>query len=377
MRVDLPSPATPAPRRGSLPVERADVADFHRVLDAVPAGAYICDRDGLITYFNRRAAEIWGREPLLHDVRDRYCGSFRLYARDGTPVVHEQCWMARALFEDTEYNGCEIVIEQPGGRRVAVLAHANPLHGEDGELLGAVNLLTEITDRKRSERAKDDFLELLGHELRNPLGPVSNAVHILRGKSAADEQSRWALDLIERQVEDLVSLIEQVAEVSRLSRGEVTLAWSEFSVTELVTSAVENVRPLLARKKQDCAPSLPRVDAIARGDAQRLRNAVEALIHCASRSQRSGLAVQVAARAYPDRWTVLAGSPDAGQGGSSEPAAREPSNGDRARPAEMWAGLKFAELLAELHGGTLAVHAGDSERIVYELSVPLDPPPAT
>lgn len=377
MRADLPSQAPAAPRRGPLPVERAEVTDFHRVLDAVPAGAYVCDRDGLITYFNRRAVEIWGREPLLRDARDRYCGSFRLFARDGTPLPHERSWMARALSENREYNGCEIVVEQPGGRRVAVLAHANPMHGEDGELMGAVNLLTDITDRKRSERAKDDFLELLGHELRNPLGPVSNAVHILRGKPAPDEQSTWALDLIERQVEDLVSLIEQVAEVSRLSRGDVLLARSAFSVAELVSSAVENVRPLLARKKQDCAASLPRVDAIARGDAQRLRNAVEALIHCASRSQRSGVTVQVTARVYPDRWTVLAGSPEASHGGSSEPAARDPSNGDRARPAEMWAGLKFAELLAELHGGTLAVHAGDSDRIVYELSVPLDPPPAT
>ncbi len=171
MRADLPSQAPPLSRRGSLPVERADVTDFHRVLDAVPAGAYVCDRDGLITYFNRRAVEIWGREPLLHDARDRYCGSFRLFARDGTPLPHERSWMARALSENREYNGCEIVVEQPGGRRVAVLAHANPMHGEDGELMGAVNLLTDITDRKPSERAKDDFLELLGHELRNPLGP--------------------------------------------------------------------------------------------------------------------------------------------------------------------------------------------------------------
>ena len=195
----------------------------------------MCDRDGLITYFNRRAVEINRREPLLHDARDRYCGSFRLFARDGTPLPHERSRMARVLSENREYNSCEIVVEQPGGRRVAVLAHANPMHGEDGELMGAVNLLTDITDRKRSERAKDDFLELLGHELRNPLGPVSNAVHILRGKPAPDEQSRWALDLIERQVEDLVSLIEQVAEVSRLSRGDVMLARSAFSVAELVS----------------------------------------------------------------------------------------------------------------------------------------------
>ena len=133
---------------------RWNETEFHRVLGAIPAGAYVCDRDGLITYFNQHAVDLWGREPLLHDARDRFCGSFRLFTGDGAPLAHDQCWMARALSEDREFSGFEVMIERPDGRRVTALAHANPIHDEDGALVGAVNILMDVTDRKRGEQRK-------------------------------------------------------------------------------------------------------------------------------------------------------------------------------------------------------------------------------
>src|SRR4051794_5738936 len=85
------------------------VTEFQRLLDKLPAAAYMCDPDGIITYFNRHAVAVWGREPKLNDPVDRFCGSFRLFAADGNPITHDRCWMARALKEDREFNGCEIV----------------------------------------------------------------------------------------------------------------------------------------------------------------------------------------------------------------------------------------------------------------------------
>ena len=125
---------------------------FLALLENLPAAAYTCDRDGLITYFNPHAAEIWGREPRLNDREDRFCGSFKLYSADGATIAHDQCWMALALETGREYNGREILIERPDGRRVTVLAHANPIHDESGALLGAVNVLVDITNRERLER---------------------------------------------------------------------------------------------------------------------------------------------------------------------------------------------------------------------------------
>uniref|UniRef100_UPI001158E723 PAS domain-containing protein n=1 Tax=Acinetobacter baumannii TaxID=470 RepID=UPI001158E723 len=66
---------------------------LHRVLDSLPVGAYLCDANGLIAYFNQQAAKIWGRAPSLHDPADRYCGSLKLYSIDGTPITHDQYWI--------------------------------------------------------------------------------------------------------------------------------------------------------------------------------------------------------------------------------------------------------------------------------------------
>ena len=134
----------PAPRLGEL--------YFRRLLEKLPAGAYTCDPEGLITYFNQHAVELWGRAPMLNDPVDRFCGSFKLYAPDGSPITHDQCWMALALKMDKEYNRREIIIERPDGQRLTALAHANPIHDESsGRLLGAVNVLVDITDRQRAE----------------------------------------------------------------------------------------------------------------------------------------------------------------------------------------------------------------------------------
>ena len=124
---------------------------FRRLLEKLPAGAYTCDPEGLITYFNRHAVHLWGRAPKLNDPVDRFCGSFRLYAADGSPITHDRCWMARALETKEGYNEREIVIERPDGRRLTALAHANPIHDESGNLIGAVNVLVDITERKQAE----------------------------------------------------------------------------------------------------------------------------------------------------------------------------------------------------------------------------------
>lgn len=121
------------------------------MLEKLPAAAYTCDPEGLITYFNEQAVRLWGRAPKLNDPADRYCGSHKLYSSDGAPLANDQCWMALALKTEREYSGREIVIERPDGERRTVLAHASPIHDDSGRLLGAMNVLVDITDRRRAE----------------------------------------------------------------------------------------------------------------------------------------------------------------------------------------------------------------------------------
>src|SRR5262245_20707507 len=137
-------PGLREPRGNHVPA-RGD-ADFHRLLDTLPAAAYTCDADGLITYCNTTAAELWGREPKLNDPVDRFCGSFKLFSNNGAPIAPDRCWMALALRDGKEYNNQEIVVERPDGTRLFALAHANPYHDEDGNVRGAVNVLVDITE---------------------------------------------------------------------------------------------------------------------------------------------------------------------------------------------------------------------------------------
>lgn len=127
---------------------------FRQLLDKLPTAAYMCDAEGLITYFNRQAAELWGRAPALNDPVDRFCGSFKLFTRDGAPIIHAECWMALALATGQGYNGQEIVIERPDGSRVTALAHANPIRDETGKVSGAVNVLVDVSDRIQAEEAQ-------------------------------------------------------------------------------------------------------------------------------------------------------------------------------------------------------------------------------
>jgi len=128
-------------------------ARWHELLGIIPAAAYTCDSNGLITYFNRLAAAVWGRVPKLRDDGERYCGSHRLYLSDGTPIRHEQCWMALAIQNGTPYRGQGIVVERPDGCRTVGEAYSYPLRDDGGQLVGAVTLVADVTTRDASASA--------------------------------------------------------------------------------------------------------------------------------------------------------------------------------------------------------------------------------
>jgi PAS domain S-box-containing protein len=124
---------------------------YRCLLDSLPVGAYTCDADGLLTYFNERAVEAWGRTPKLNDPMERFCGAYRIYSPDGALIPHDQCGIALAIKENKVYEGAEVVIERPDGSRLILLAHVNPFYNAAGKLLGAANIVVDITDRKQAE----------------------------------------------------------------------------------------------------------------------------------------------------------------------------------------------------------------------------------
>lgn len=123
------------------------------LLNAFPAAVYLCAADGRIVRYNDRAAEIWGRRPTLDDGRERFCGSFRIYNPDGSPLPHHETPMGFALRTGQPQRDIEVLIERPDGTRRLAVVNIEPLLGAANALEGAVNCFHDITDRRFSESA--------------------------------------------------------------------------------------------------------------------------------------------------------------------------------------------------------------------------------
>jgi PAS domain S-box-containing protein len=121
--------------------------------DLVPTAVYACDVNGTIVRFNRRAAQLWGREPKLLNPNERYCGAHRLYRLDGSLLPHPECPMADVLLTGEMVRDQEVVIERPDGSRILALVNIEPLRDGEGAIIGAINCFQDITDRKRAEAA--------------------------------------------------------------------------------------------------------------------------------------------------------------------------------------------------------------------------------
>ena len=143
---------------------------FRGLLDALPAAVYTTDAAGRITYYNDAAAELWGHRPPLGT--SEWCGSWKLYWPDGTPLAHNECPMAIALKEDRIVRGMEAVAERPDGTRVPFIPYPTPIRDEAGKLIGAVNMLVDITDRKRAEDQQALLVRELHHRVKNTLATV-------------------------------------------------------------------------------------------------------------------------------------------------------------------------------------------------------------
>jgi PAS domain S-box-containing protein len=121
-----------------------------RLVEVMPAAVYTCDAEGRVTFFNRRAVEIWGREP---DPHEKFCGSWRLWGIDGAPMPHDQTPMANCIQNGSSVRDVTVVVERPGGDRAVVSVNIAPLVDHQGRRVGAINVFEDVTDRMRADEA--------------------------------------------------------------------------------------------------------------------------------------------------------------------------------------------------------------------------------
>ena len=122
------------------------------VLEALPAAVYLTDAAGHLTFYNRAAADLWGWHPDLGSTK--WCGSWRLFWLDGTPLAHDRCPMAVAIKQNRQVRGVKAQAERPDGARVPFTPYPTPLRDADGKLIGAINMLVDSSERRSGDAVR-------------------------------------------------------------------------------------------------------------------------------------------------------------------------------------------------------------------------------
>jgi PAS domain S-box-containing protein len=196
-----------------------------QLFEQVPFAIYVCDRDGLVVRYNRRAAELWGRTPQLGDPNERFCGSYKMFRPDGSLLPHHECPTADVLRTGVSVHQQEVHIERPDGLRGIALVDIEAIKDGDGNIVGAVNCFQDITERKQSEALIDNLAREAEHRTKNILATVQAAVHL----SHADTP------------DELKKLIE--GRINALAKVHALFAQSRWTGAELRTLVAQELSP--------------------------------------------------------------------------------------------------------------------------------------
>jgi PAS domain S-box-containing protein len=202
-------------------VLHAPMIEPSRVLDQLPAAVYITDAEGRITYFNEAAAALWGCRPTVNS--DRWCGSWRLYWLDGRPMRHDECPMAVALKEQRIVRGGEAIAERPDGTRVPFMAFPTPLYDASGAMVGAVNMLLDMSERQRGERAARQLAAIVESSDDAIVSKDLNGVIATWNKAAERLFGYFAEEVIGKSITIVIPqdrLDEETGILQRIRRGE-------------------------------------------------------------------------------------------------------------------------------------------------------------
>jgi PAS domain S-box-containing protein len=286
--------------------------------------------------------------------------------------------------------------------------HCTPILGRDGRVLGVLNnhfraayrppeselryldllarMAADLIERKQVEqtlreadRRKDEFLATLAHELRNPLAPIRNAVHLLRAQTLQDPRGRQAHEIIDRQLQHMVRLVDDLLEVSRITSGRIELRRQRADLGSILASAVETVHDLIVSLDQRLKVSLPPDPVTLDADPVRMTQVFANLLNNASKYTPPRGHIEVSAHTEDDHVTVSvrdsgAGIPPQMLGNVFNLFTQVDRSLERSTGG-LGIGLHLVRRLIEMHEGTVTAHsAGENQGSEFVVRLPIPMP---
>jgi PAS domain S-box-containing protein len=277
----------------------------------------------------------------------------------------------------------ETVRQAKDGRLLDISLTISPIRDDADNIVGASKVARDIHAQKDAERAlqdadrrKDEFLALLAHELRNPVGPIRHAVNVLRAKAPSPSELQWATSIIDRQAEHMSRLVDDLLDVSRITRGTIELRRERVDLAAVVKGAVEATGGSIDRAGHRLTATLPAEPLYVEGDQTRLIQIVGNLLDNASKYTDPGGRISVSAEREGDLALIRVRDNGIGIAPNQLPHifdmfmqagyALERSQGG------LGVGLALVERLVNLHGGTVtAVSEGEGTGSEFTIRLPI------
>jgi PAS domain S-box-containing protein len=367
--------------------EARKLLELHRTTMAnLGEGMYTVDRQGLVTYVNPEAERLFGWTAA--DLLGRRMHDVTHYKRpDGSPFPLEECSGFRVLRDGHVLRDFEDVFIRKDGTFFPVAYSSSPLSDARGQIIGLVVVFQDITDRKLHEQAlrdadrrKDDFLATLAHELRNPLAPIRNSLNILRLMSQSDPTVEQVGQVMERQVDQLVRLVDDLLEVSRITRGKIELRLELVEVAGVVRTAIETSQPLITAAGHQLAVSLPTQPLTINADPVRLAQIISNLLNNSAKYTEAGGQIWLTVRRHDN--TVSISVRDSGMGIPPEMLPHvfqlftQVDRHARRAQGGLGIGLALVKSLTEMHGGEVSASSpglGHGSEFVVRLPLAAEP----
>jgi PAS domain S-box-containing protein len=355
---------------------RASEEQYRAIVDAANEGIWRLDRDARIVFANDRMAELLGVTP------ERMIGRHKWDF-----VFDEDVPAMQALFERRKQGVSEEVADirfrrgQAG--EVWTLMSARPLYDEAGAFIGAVDLFTDITQRRRAEeelrqidRRKDEFLAVLAHELRGPLAPIITAVKLLQAKGPTDPTLQKLRDTILRQTMQLSRLVDDLLDIGRITAGKLRLDKRRVDLRDIVRQAVEVATPLIERRRHTLRVRLPPEPVYVHADAARLVQVAANLLTNAAKYTPDGGSIEISLAEDDGVGAVCVrdqgvGIPPDMLGRVFDRFVQVATAGHRSEGG-LGIGLSVVKALVELHGGCVQAQSdGIGKGSAFTFRVPL------